>query len=346
MPTLPLVSVILPVYNVEKYIEKCLWSILNQTYINIELIVIDDGSCDRSAEIAINILEKQEGIKILRQQNLGLGEARNSGIRHASGEFVLFVDSDDWIEPAMVQSLVYAAMSSGADIVCCGYNFIQGTHIYHSYENEALNNESDYLKLCFSEVLNTDRKIITTAWAKLFRAAVLKENTLFFSLPYFEDTPFFINFVFRSSKIFFVKDTLYNYFVRDDSISNSTISNTKLKTFYAADDFIRIMLVKNGIFTKYKRDFEVFHLIRILLYGGFKTIYLTPGKKYSREEHLVFMNNLKSQEKFLRNMDTKGLTPLQIKLLSTLRLGLKLYKINRKLPNFLFRQQQSLSDLV
>ncbi len=103
------ISVIVPAYNVESYLADCLDSILNQTYPNIEVIVIDDGSPDRSGEIAENYKQKDRRIKVIHQENGGLSVARNSGLDNATGEFVCFIDSDDWIEPDYLE-LLYSAV--------------------------------------------------------------------------------------------------------------------------------------------------------------------------------------------------------------------------------------------
>ena len=118
-----LVSVIVPVYNVEKYLKKCVDSILSQSYQNIEVILINDGSLDGSGEICEAYAKKDERIKYITQNNSGLGKTRNRGIEEASGKYLLFVDSDDYIENTMIEKLYHNITESHADVASCGiYN--------------------------------------------------------------------------------------------------------------------------------------------------------------------------------------------------------------------------------
>ncbi|HAP8915983.1 TPA: glycosyltransferase family 2 protein, partial [Enterococcus faecium] len=110
------ISVIVPAYNVENYLENCLESISNQTHSNIEIIVVDDGSPDRSGEIAEEYKKKDMRLKVIHQVNGGLSAARNSGLDSATGDFVCFIDSDDWIEPDYLELLYFGTQTYGADI--------------------------------------------------------------------------------------------------------------------------------------------------------------------------------------------------------------------------------------
>lgn len=115
-----LVSVILPIYNVEKYLERCISTIINQTYRNLEIILIDDGSTDLSADICDKWAAKDKRIKVVHKKNAGLGMARNTGIDNVSGKYVFFVDSDDYVSPDMVEKVVGLAEKTEADVVCYG----------------------------------------------------------------------------------------------------------------------------------------------------------------------------------------------------------------------------------
>ena len=116
----PLVSVVLPIYNVEKYLDRCIISVVNQSYRELEIILIDDGSPDNCPAICENWVHKDPRIKVLHKQNSGLGFARNSGIELATGKYICFFDSDDYIEPDTIASCVDAAEQEKADIVCFG----------------------------------------------------------------------------------------------------------------------------------------------------------------------------------------------------------------------------------
>ena len=116
----PLISVIVPVYNTEKYLHRCVDSIINQTYQNLEIILVDDGSTDSSGCICDEYAKKDERIKVIHKENAGQGVARNIALEYASGEYVGFVDSDDWIDPRMYQTLYTYAVKDQSDIVVCG----------------------------------------------------------------------------------------------------------------------------------------------------------------------------------------------------------------------------------
>lgn len=116
-----LISVIIPVYGVEKYIGKCLESVIQQTYKNLEIIVINDGTKDKSAEIAKKYAAKDHRIKVYDYPNGGLSVARNRGLEHAHGDYIAFLDSDDWLDLKMYETLIKVALDNDADMVKCGF---------------------------------------------------------------------------------------------------------------------------------------------------------------------------------------------------------------------------------
>ncbi len=122
----PLISVIVPVYNVEKYVSKCLDTILAQTYPNLEIIAVDDGSKDSSGSICDEYANNHDNIRVVHKQNAGLGMARNTGLEHASGEYVTFVDSDDWVEPELIETLYRAMGREHVDLCKSGFRRVTG----------------------------------------------------------------------------------------------------------------------------------------------------------------------------------------------------------------------------
>ena len=121
IPDEPLVSVIIPVYNVSRYLPKCLDSVISQTWRNLEIIVIDDGSTDGSGSICDQYAKRDDRIKVIHSPNRGLSSARNLGLDNLRGQFISFIDSDDWIEPDAVETLVKAALLTGSYIVTAGF---------------------------------------------------------------------------------------------------------------------------------------------------------------------------------------------------------------------------------
>lgn len=142
-----LISIIVPVYNVEKYLNKCIDSIINQTYKNIEIILVDDGSTDNSGKICDEYLLRDSRIKVIHKNNGGLSSARNEGINISSGEYIGFVDSDDWVEPNMYEEMYKKILYSNADIVDCGY--------WKEYENKSIKYISaNEVKFCGENLLH------------------------------------------------------------------------------------------------------------------------------------------------------------------------------------------------
>ena len=115
------ISLIVPVYNVEKYLKRALTSVENQTFKNFEVIIVNDGSTDGSLEIISEFVDRNKNFTLINQENKGLGEARNVGIRHAKGRYVAFLDSDDFLEPEYLEKLYLSAIKTCADIVCCNF---------------------------------------------------------------------------------------------------------------------------------------------------------------------------------------------------------------------------------
>ena len=185
------VSVIVPVYNVEKYLPKCLDSIVGQTYENLEIICVDDGSPDNSAEILRNYAEKDNRIKVISKENNGLSSARNAGMEIATGEYIVFVDSDDWIDENTIESAVSVAENEGFDMVMWGYT---REYKYQSVEKHIFDGDRCFnrdetrffvhrrmaglLKEELSEPENGDS--IVTAWGKLYNTKKIKDNNLQF----------------------------------------------------------------------------------------------------------------------------------------------------------------------
>lgn len=207
------VSVIVPIYNVEKYLKRCVESLINQTYKNIEILLIDDGSTDSSAEIC-NKLEKVDSrIKVYHKENGGLGSARNYGYKYAKGEYILFLDSDDYIELNTIENMMEY---SEYDIVCCGFDRVdEETKKVYSQE---------MIKMPFDELEITDKTIMETAflspsgWGKLFKKELLSNIKFSEDKRAVEDTLFYLEVIPKAKKIKYIKKILWHYMVRENSL--------------------------------------------------------------------------------------------------------------------------------
>lgn len=209
------VSIIVPVYNVEAYLPECLDSIINQTYTNLEIILVDDGSTDRSGEISEQYRTTDPRIHVIHQENGGLSSARNTGLKQATGTFVFFLDSDDYLERNGIEQVMAAQMQYEADIIVSNY--------YYSYtqsETIAVGGED------FTAVLNNAdamRQLMTGtiqsfAWGKLFRRSIIKDH--FFPCGKLFEDQFWTHRIFaEANSVVTIKAPTVHYRQRNNSIS-------------------------------------------------------------------------------------------------------------------------------
>lgn len=214
------ISIIIPVYNIEKFLNKCVDSVLKQTYHNLEIILIDDGSTDKSGAICDDYKSKDNRIKVLHQLNGGLSSARNAGIEIANGEYLAFIDGDDYVEPTLIETLFNACKETNADLSICSF-YMEGEDGKTRIECESLANAS-YTNIEALELLalpRQDRYVV--AWNKLYKKHLFDE--IRFPLNrVFEDQATVHKIFWNAKKIVTVSDKLYHYIVRDDSLSHKT----------------------------------------------------------------------------------------------------------------------------
>lgn len=246
----PIISIIVPVYNSEKYIQRCINSIINQTFINFEAIFINDGSADSSLEILKSNKSLDNRIKIINQENSGTGEARNNGLRNALGKYILFVDSDDTIEPSMLEKMYKKASEGDCDIVACNINKVSSDGNKIKYD---LHKNTDEGNL-FSSILSF--KISSSVWNKLYKKDLFYKNSLFFpkGLRHNEDNAIVFKIIYYAQTISFVDDYLYNWYVVENSKSNS-ISKERLDSISSVLNIRYDFLIEQNIYYKYELDF-------------------------------------------------------------------------------------------
>lgn len=229
-----LVSVIVPAYNLEKYLAKCLQSIIGQTYPHLEIIVVDDGSTDDTAKIIERFFKKDSRIKILRQQNQGLSMARNKGIKIATGEFIALVDGDDMVAPNFIEELLkrlyadgnYAGYSSRrlADIAVCGYQVIHPDHKDNITIPEASLTGSEATIKCLIEQEDYD----VLAWNKLYRRSLF-QNIAYPAGQNHEDNLTTYKLLAAAKTVIYFNTPLYYYYKRKGSITDCADLLTRLK---------------------------------------------------------------------------------------------------------------------
>ena len=211
----PLISVIVPVYNVEEYLDKCVESIVNQTYRNLEIILVDDGSPDNCPAMCDGWAKRDYRIKVIHKANGGLSDARNAGIAVALGEFIGFVDSDDWIEKSFFECLHKAIIRTGADVAECATAFDAEDGKLLRIRKEAsaslLEREEALCRLVLED------GVYQTVWNKLYKREIVRE-VAFISRKCNEDEFWTYQVFDRGKRLAIVEDTLYHYLQRGTSI--------------------------------------------------------------------------------------------------------------------------------
>lgn len=240
----PLVSIVIPIYNVEEYVEKCVVSVLTQTYKNLEVILVNDGSTDRSGEI-IRKFDYDERVRIINKKNGGSSSARNTGIDNAKGEYIFFLDSDDYIVNSAIQKLITHITSTKSEICCFNIAFYNSKGIHkkkENYQNTTLEGDA------ILEAALVGKIIKTTAWSKLYSTKLIKNNSIkFIEGMINEDIPFCISVLARTKKVCFIDDILYMAYQREGSISR-TMKPESLQSIHTAFNYIKQDLCQLGIY--------------------------------------------------------------------------------------------------
>ena len=225
-PHAPIVSVIVPIYKVEKYLPECLDSIVCQTLRNIEVICVDDGSPDSSADIAAEYVEKYGNVKLIRKENGGLSSARNAGLDAAAGRYVYFLDSDDYIEPDTLERLCTKADAEKLDILCFNAQvFFENEQAQTNYKDRLnyYSRKHDYSGVCTGRMMflrmRKHREYLPSVCIQLFRRSLIEENGLRFRKgTIHEDNLFSFQCMFLTQKVDYVSDAFFHRRMRDGSI--------------------------------------------------------------------------------------------------------------------------------
>ena len=266
-----LISIIVPIYNVENYLEKCIESILNQTYKNIEIILIDDGSKDNSKNICKKYVDYDNRVKYYYKENGGLSSARNYGIEKSKGNYLMFIDSDDYIDSDMVEKLYDAIIKNNVDISC------GGKYLEFTYETKVINTSGDF----FSNREDTLKRILkvdnvdTSCCDKLF-SSKLFEQIRFPEGRLFEDLGTLYKIIDISDGLYHIHFPFYHYRKHDNSIINSKFNPKKLDSIYFRKEIHEFILKK---YPRLKNDSELFYF-PILINDTFKCYALHLNDEY------------------------------------------------------------------
>jgi len=214
----PLVSIIVPVYNTKEFLSECTESLVSQTYNNIEIILVDDGSTDGSSELCDKLAFKDRRIRVIHQKNGGLSDARNTGIDNAKGDFISFVDSDDSVNPSFIKILLKGIKANDSDISVCGYG-------EDFPKQRTITGKEATIKLLLEQ-----KNIDILAWNKLYKNNLFLDNGIQYPKgKLHEDNLTTYKLYSRSNKVSFIPKSLYNYRKREGSITNINKKETHLK---------------------------------------------------------------------------------------------------------------------
>lgn len=292
---MPIISVIVPVYKVEKYLNRCINSILNQSYENFELILVDDGSPDNCPNICDEWVKKDKRISVIHQKNQGLSSARNTGIRKSKGKYLTFVDSDDWIASNMLEVLLNLILKHDADISICDFvrTDDEKREDIKIIPKEIIYNQSQFMDIILK--INSNRTI-HYAWGKLYKREIIDSKHYPVGMLN-EDVEGMFKAVARSHKIVETNRVGYYYFENSDSITRVQFGENFL---CLTEVWKRILSIADNIAPKYKEkvayNLKRSHftiLVDSILYGNKET-----DKKY-KCEILRVRTRLKKNLKFL-----------------------------------------------
>lgn len=271
---MPKVSIIVPVYNAEKYLEECAGSILNQTIKDIELILVDDGSTDSSPALCDSIAARDSRVKVIHKPNGRASSARNAGIRAATGEFVAFVDSDDWISPEMYETM----LAQNADVCLCDFVRFQGDREYPNTHNNVKPGFYDRTRMVrdiFPHLVmdGVEYPITISNCVMLIRRSILAENQLFYreDIHISEDAPFGSEVLYCANSFAYLKDHYFYHYRMTDGSSSRTYKtwwwdsslkiNEEIENFFGScPDYDFTQQIKSNMF--YLARAEIYYIMK------------------------------------------------------------------------------------
>ena len=283
------ISIIVPVYKVEQYLKRCVDSLINQTYKNVEIILVDDGSPDKCPQICDNYAKKDSRVKVIHKKNGGLSDARNVGLDNAIGKYISFVDSDDWVEVDFIENLYKNAKKENADISIIGY-----TLVWDDGRKKRFSRDNRYYvfdrETAVRELL-LQRKFGCMVCQKMYKKKIF--DTVRFPIgKLYEDVAISLPTFLQAKKVVVSSKSGYNYFQRNDSIVNSKFNKRKL---YFLDCCQEIIAYSDSHDKLYDVEAHIFYL-RVLM-----TFVLQLYQTSEKEENIVgyLENEIKKYKKYI-----------------------------------------------
>lgn len=281
-----LISVIVPVYKVEKYLHKCVESIINQTYKNFEIILVDDGSPDNCPAICDEYAKKDSRIKVIHKENGGLSSARNAGVKQATGDYIWFVDGDDFISDGALEVLSRKISEDNYDVICFNYYTVRNEGLCLIRESVDVNDR-------FERPL-----IIVSACSKIYQAEFYKKNDFTFKEDIiYEDLALIPYIMCKANAIGFVEEGLYNYVYRENSIMNSKATfNIKRDDKFIAIETMQNLMKRDTLYDTYCTEIEYLTIKHLLvMYSREILIFNKDIYKPRCERVIKYLNELNNK---------------------------------------------------
>lgn len=290
------VSVVVPIYNVEKYLKNCIETIINQTYKNIEIILVDDGSTDNCPKICDEYRKKDSRIKVIHKKNGGLSDARNQGLKLSRGEYICFIDSDDFIDKRFIEILYKECCLNNAEIAMCKYEkVLENEEVVEdkgkSYKKETISGRDSIIGIYEGKIVDFG----FVAWNKLYKRKLFENNNIDYPFgKYNEDTFTTFRLLYNSKKVVKIDLSLYYYRIRIGSIMKSKMTTKKITDHVDAD-------IYNIEYYKEKKDE---YLLKLSLNYFFRDIILLlkkidkKDKKNIEKYYIKYWENYSKKIKF------------------------------------------------
>lgn len=293
-------TIIIPVYNCETFIEDCIKSILKQVYKNFEVIVVDDGSIDNSLKICQKIATTDNRIHIYQKCNGGVSSARNKGLEHVSGDYVLFVDADDMLTPKCLQNYYYCILKESPDVCYQQYKIIKNS-VEPMYTNDYISSNNNLYKQIqiddFYSFFNKKWILFSATWSKCYKASIIKEFKIHFTINInqFEDFLFLTEYLSHTKSVYIVYDAGYIYRVVKNSLSR--------RNNIQVENYINYILHKDSKCFSSGFALKSYQIwIKHLLLTGYLKLNKTTRYKIIDISKYLHLNNYSNKSLFLFNL--------------------------------------------
>lgn len=279
----PEISIVVPVYKVEKFVKESLNSILNQSFVNFEIICVNDGSPDNSLDIIEKLAEKDSRIKIVSQQNQGVSMARNTALDMVSGEYVAFLDPDDIMHPQFLEIMLSQLKINDADIICCNYKkILENEKVVNTpvYENIKAKKFQNHL---LSFALRKKPRPNNSLWNKIYKSSIIQSVRFEKDIKVAEDMVFILQTLINAKKVIYIDIPLIFYRIRENSITHFKLSDTYIDSHVLAAKIGMHIIASSNVSETIKHKYMVLFQKMI-----FKSCIILPYQKASKEEKLAF----------------------------------------------------------